>query len=215
MEINSVDYIRTQELNKESFASKKTLDESKMSFTKAKTDHNQAKLNLQIAQQNLLLLALQKTAEEEKMKGLLEDKNIVARSLVNTQIIAPVNGVIANSSLQVGNFINPGRVLFFVVQDEQMYVKANFKETQIAKLQPKQKVKLQFDSLPKKIIYGRIRNISPATGSKFSLIPTDNATGNFTKIVQRIPVLIDFETPKDITSNLIPGMSAIVSVRTN
>lgn len=96
-----------------------------------------------------------------------------------------------------------------------MYVKANFKETQIAKLQPKQKIKLQFDSLPKKIIYGRIRNISPATGSKFSLIPTDNATGNFTKIVQRIPVLIDFETPKDITSNLIPGMSAIVSVRTN
>lgn len=74
------------------------------------------------------------------MKGLLEDKNIVARSLVNTQIIAPVNGIIANSSLQVGNFINPGRVLFFVVQDEQMYVKANFKETQIAKLQPKQKV---------------------------------------------------------------------------
>ncbi|WP_375330854.1 HlyD family secretion protein [Candidatus Tisiphia endosymbiont of Oplodontha viridula] len=215
LEINSVDYIRTQELNKEKFASKKTLDESKMSFTKAKTDYNQAKLNLQIAQQNLLLLALQKTAEEEKMKGLLEDKNIVARSLVNTQIIAPVDGIVANSSLQVGNFINLGRVLFFVVQDEQMYVKANFKETQIAKLQPKQKVKLQFDSLPKKIIYGRIRNISPATGSKFSLIPTDNATGNFTKIVQRIPVLIDFETPKDITSNLIPGMSAIVSVRTN
>ena len=74
MEINSVDYIRTQELNKEKFASKKTLDESKMSFIKAKTDYNQAKLNLQIAQQNLLLLALHKTAEEEKMKGLLEDK---------------------------------------------------------------------------------------------------------------------------------------------
>ncbi len=172
---------------------------------------------MQIAQQNLLLLALQKTAEEEKLKGLLQDKNIVARSLVNTKIIAPVNGIIANSSLQVGNFVSPGRVLFFVVQDERIYVKANFKETQIARFQLGQKVKLQFDSLAKKVIYGRIRNISPATGSKFSLIPTDNATGNFTKIVQRVSVLIDFEIPKNGTSNfnLMPGMSVIVSVRTD
>ncbi len=64
-------------------------------------------------------------------------------------------------------------------------------------------------------IYGRIRNISPATGSKFSLIPTDNATGNFTKIVQRVSVLIDFETPKNVTNNLLPGMSVMVSVRTD
>lgn len=104
LEINSIDYTRTQELNKENFSSNKTLDVSKMSFTKAKTDYNQAKLNLQIAQQNLLLLALQKTAEEEKLKGLLQDKNIVARSLVNTKITAPVNGIIANSSLQVGYY---------------------------------------------------------------------------------------------------------------
>ncbi|HJD64508.1 MAG TPA: HlyD family secretion protein [Rickettsia endosymbiont of Sericostoma sp.] len=215
LEINSTEYTRVQELNKGNFSSKKTLDESRMSFTKAKTDYNQAKLNLQIAQQKLLLLALQKTAEEEKLKGLLQDKNIIARSVVNTKITAPVNGIIANSSLQVGNFISPGRVLFFVVQDERIYVKANFKETQIAKFQSGQKVKLQFDSLPKKVIYGIIRNVSPATGSKFSLIPSDNATGNFTKIVQRVPVLIDFEVPKNGTSNLMPGMSVIVSVRTD
>jgi membrane fusion protein (multidrug efflux system) len=128
LEINSIDYTRTQELNKENFASKKAFDGSKLSFTKAKTDYTQAKLNLKIAQQNLLLLALQKAAEEEKLKGLLQDKNIAARNLVNTKIIAPVNRIIANSSLQVGNFISPGRVLFFVVQDAQIYVKANFKD---------------------------------------------------------------------------------------
>ncbi|WP_341749568.1 HlyD family secretion protein [Candidatus Tisiphia endosymbiont of Sialis lutaria] len=123
LEINSTEYTRVQELNKGNFSSQKTLDESRMSFTKAKTDYNQAKLNLQIAQQKLLLLALQKTAEEEKLKGLLQDKNIISRSLLNTKIRVPVNGIIANSSLQVGNFISPGRVLFFVVQDERIYVK--------------------------------------------------------------------------------------------
>lgn len=214
-EANSKDYSRTVELNKESFASNKILDNSKVSFTKAKTEYNQAQLNLQMAEQKLSLLTLQKDVEEEKLKGLLQDKNVIARSLDNTKLLAPVNGTIANSSLQVGNFINQGRVVFFIVPDK-MYVRANFKETQIGKFVVGQQVKLQFDSLPKKVVYGKIRNFSPATGSKFSLIPSDNATGNFTKIVQRIPVLIDFELPENIKSNkLIPGMSLVVSVRTN
>jgi len=213
-EISSNDYKRTTELNKDNFASNKILDGSKSSFIKAKTDYNQSKLNLQIAEQNILLLSLQQVSEEEKLKGLLQDKNIVARNLVNTKILSPINGTLANSSLEVGNFISAGRVLFFVVQDSKKYVKANFKETQIKKFHPKQRVKLQFDSLPKTIIYGRIRNISPATGAKFSLIPPDNATGNFTKVVQRIPVLIDFESPQD-ASRLIPGMSVTASVRTD
>lgn len=213
--VNTKDYKRTVELNKDKFASNKILDNSKVNFTKAKTDYSQAQLNLQMAEHNLSLLALQKDVEEEKLKGLLQDKNVVARSLVNTKLVAPISGTLSNSSLQTGNFINPGRILFFIVQDK-MYVRANFKETQITKFFRGQKVKLQFDSLPKKVIYGRIRNISPATGSKFSLIPTDNATGNFTKIVQRIPVLIDFELPENMkNSKLIPGMSVVVSVRTN
>jgi membrane fusion protein (multidrug efflux system) len=216
LEINTINYQRTKNLNKENFASNKALDDSKIVFSKVKTDHNQAKLNLQIAQQNLLLLSLQKNAEEENLKGLMQNKNVVARSLINTKIISPVNGVIANSSLRVGNFISPGRVLFFVVQDDKIYVKANFKETQIVKLQTGQKVKLKFDSLPNIVVYGTIRNISPATGSKFSLIPTDNATGNFTKIVQRVPILIDFELPKNgKANNIVPGMSVLVSIRTD
>lgn len=214
LEISAVNYQRTKDLNKDNFASNKMLDDSKIVFSKATADHNQARLNLQIAQQNLQLLLLQKNVEEENLKGLIENKNLAARSLVNTKIISPVNGVIANSSLRVGNFVSPGRVLFLVVQDDKMYVKANFKETQVKKLQTGQKVKLKFDSLPSLAIYGTIRNISPATGSKFSLIPPDNATGNFTKIVQRVPVLIDFELPKKgEANNIVPGMSALVSVR--
>nr|WP_253308407.1 HlyD family secretion protein [Rickettsia endosymbiont of Ceutorhynchus assimilis] len=212
-EIISTDFARTKELNKEKFASSKALDDSKNLFAKAKTDYNQAKLDLQIAKQNLLLLSLEKSAEEENLKELTENKKITERSLQNTKIIAPVSGIFSNSSLEVGNYIVSGRILFSIVQDKTMYIQANFKETQIEKFRPGLKVKIQFDSLPKKVIYGRIRNISPATGSKFTLIPPDNATGNFTKIVQRVPVLIDFEVPSN--ANLIPGMSTIVSIRTD
>ncbi len=172
----------------------------------------QAQLDLDISKQNLQLLELEKAAEQEKLKELTENKKVTLRNLQNTKLIAMVPGIFGNSSLEVGNYIVPGRALFSIVQDNTMYIQANFKETQIKKFKSGMKVKIEFDALPKKIIYGKIRNIAPATGSKFSLIPPDNATGNFTKIVQRVPVLIDFESPN---ANLVPGMSAIVSIRTD
>lgn len=210
--IVSTDFTRVQELNKAKFASIKELDDSKNSYQKAKNDYKQAQLDLDISKQNLQLLGLEKAAEQEKLKELEANKKITLRSLQNTKLISPVSGVFSNSSLEIGNYIIPGRSLFSIVQDNTMYIQANFKETQIKKFKPGMKVKIQFDALPKKVFYGKIRNISPATGSKFTLIPPDNATGNFTKIVQRVPVLIDFDAPE---ANLVPGMSVVVYVRTD
>ncbi|ABV74666.1 Multidrug resistance protein A [Rickettsia akari str. Hartford] len=211
-DIVSTDFTRVQELNKAKFASSKTLNDSKNAYQKAKTDYKQAQLDLDISKQHLQLLELEKAVEQEKLKELTENKKVTLRSLQNTKLIAMVPGIFGNSSLEVGNYIVPGRVLFSIVQDDTMYIQANFKETQIKKFKSGMKVKIEFDALPKKIIDGKIRNIAPATGSKFSLIPPDNATGNFTKIVQRVPVLIDFESPN---ANLVPGMSAMVSIRTD
>lgn len=211
-DIVATDFIRVQELNKAKFASSKTLDDSKNAYQKAKTDYKQAQLDLDISKQHLQLLELEKAAEQEKLKELTENKKVTLRSLQNTKLIAMVPGIFGNSSLEVGNYIVPGRALFSIVQDNTMYIQANFKETQIQKFKSGMKVKIEFDALPKKVIYGKIRNIAPATGSKFSLIPPDHATGNFTKSVQRVPVLIDFESPN---ANLVPGMSAIVSIRTD
>lgn len=210
--IISTDFTRVQELNKAKFASTKALDDANNAYQKAKTDYKQAQLDLDISQQNLQLLGLEKAAEQEKLKELEENKKITLRSLQNTKLISAVSGVYSNSSLEVGNYITPGRALFSIVQDNSMYIQANFKETQIKKFKTGMKVKIEFDALPKKVIYGKIRNISPATGSKFTLIPPDNATGNFTKIVQRVPVLIDFDAP---FSNLVPGMSVVVYIRTD
>jgi len=211
-DIASTDFTRVQELNKAKFASSKTLDDSRNNYQKAKTDYKQSQLDLDISKQNLTLLDLEKSAEKENLKELTENKKITSRSLQNTKLTAMVSGIFSNSSLEVGNYVVPGRALFSIVQDNTMYIQANFKETQIKRFKPGMKVKIEFDALPKKVIYGNIRNIAPATGSKFSLIPPDNATGNFTKIVQRVPVLIDFESPN---ANLVPGMSAIVSIRTD
>jgi len=208
--IVSTDFTRVQELNKAKFASIKALDDSKNSYQKAKTEYKQAQLDLDISKQNLQLLGLEKAAEQEKLKELEENKKITLRSLQNTKIIAAVSGIFGNSSLEVGNYITPGRSLFSIVQDNSMYIQANFKETQVKKFQSGMKVKIEFDALPSKVFYGKIRNISPATGSKFTLIPPDNATGNFTKIVQRVPVLIDFDVP---VANLVPGMSAVIYIR--
>ncbi|MGX6960230.1 MAG: HlyD family secretion protein [Rickettsia endosymbiont of Pentastiridius leporinus] len=210
--IISTDYTRVQELNRAKFASTKSLDDSNKQYQKAKTDYKQAQLDLDISRQNLTLLGLEKAAEQEKLKELTENEKITARSLQNTKLIAAVSGIFSNSNLELGNYIPQGRALFSIVQDNTMYIQANFKETQIAKFKPGMEVKIKFDALPKKVIYGKIRNIAPATGSKFSLIPPDNATGNFTKIVQRIPVLIDFESP---APNIVPGMSVVVAIRTD
>ena len=154
---------------------------------------------------------MQKSNEEANIESLRQANILSKRRLSNTKIVSPIDGILTNSSLQIGNFVRPGFILFSIVPNDKLHIKANFKENQIAKFQNNMKVRIKFDALPSLKIYGTIRNISPATGSKFGLLPPDNATGNFTKIVQRIPVLIDFELPKNLP--LLAGMSVSVSVR--
>lgn len=214
LDLTMADYKRVNELNKDKFASKKLLDNANISLEKTKFEYYQAKLNLQQTEQRLLLLNIQKSAQEARINSLLQQKILAARNLMLTNIKAPISGTVANSSLKIGNYVRAGVPIFLIVPPK-LYIKANFKETQVEKFKPGMKVLLNFDCSPKDKIYGVIRSISPATGSKFSLIPPDNATGNFTKIVQRVPVLIDFELPPDLKLNLIPGMSVKIKVRTN
>lgn len=210
--INKTDYGRIQELSKDNFASKKRLDDTEITFEKAKTEYSQAKLNMQVAIEKLALLEIKKLAAIAKLKTMDQQRTLSKRALSNTDIRAPIDGVLGNSSLKIGNYIRAGVVLFVVVPIDKLYVKANFKETQISKFKSGMKASLEFDSEPGKII-GTIRNVSPATGAKFSLLPPANATGNFTKIVQRVPVLIDFEVPEDKKNKIVPGMSTIVKIR--
>lgn len=130
------------------------------------------------------------------------------------QVVAPVAGRIGKRSVEVGARVQPGQQLAAIVQHE-MWVTANFKETQLAGLVPGQQVHIEIDALPKHPLEGRLDSFSPASGNQFALLPADNATGNFTKIVQRVPVKITLR-PQDVEAlrgRLAPGMSAQVEIR--
>jgi membrane fusion protein (multidrug efflux system) len=135
-------------------------------------------------------------------------------NLSYTQITAPEDGAIARKSVEPGMVIPPGQALFGFVSSQERWVTANFKETQLASIQPGQKVSVEVDAVKGKKFEGVVDSIGSATGSTFTLLPPDNSTGNFTKVVQRIPVKIKLLnlTEGDI-DRLAAGLSAVVDVK--
>lgn len=136
-------------------------------------------------------------------------------NLSYTVILAPANGFIAKRSAQVGQLANVGSPLCSIVNDKSLWVNANFKETQVSKMTAGQTAQVKVDAYPGKIFNGKIESISPATGAKFSLLPPDNASGNFVKVVQRIPVKVIITDEPDPAHPLRAGMSAEVIVPVN
>ncbi|KAF3890765.1 HlyD family secretion protein [Tolypothrix bouteillei VB521301] len=132
-----------------------------------------------------------------------------------TAIVAPSAGMVGNKTVEVGQRVQPGQTLMSLVT-EQPWVVANFKETQLAKMHPGQKVEIEIDSFPDRTFIGKVDSLSPASGARFALLPPDNATGNFTKVVQRIPVKIVFDPQsiKDYQTRISPGMSVVATVET-
>lgn len=212
---SETDYKRIVELSKDNYASQKNLGNTKISFERAKSDLSQAVLNMQLSAEKLALLEIKRLAAISKHTIALQERNLAKRELDNTEIRAPISGMVGNSSLREGNYVRAGGVLFSVVPLDKLYVKANFKETQISKFKPGMNAEIIIDSESGEKIVGIVRSISPATGAKFSLLPPANATGNFTKIVQRVPVLIDFSMPKNIKDRIVPGMSTLINIRTD
>ncbi len=150
-------------------------------------------------------------ANIEKAKAMLKAAEL---NLSYTVVTAAVDGQVSNIKLQPGQFVNPGQSLFYVINNSETWVVANFKETQLNKIRAGQKVEIKVDAFPDDIIEGEVQSFSPATGSRFSLLPPDNATGNFVKTVQRLPVKITFTTANkpEVIAMLRPGMNADVDV---
>lgn len=138
------------------------------------------------------------------------------QQLQYNKILAPVAGRIGKRNVETGMRVQPGQQLTAIVQDN-VWVTANFKETQLADLRPGQSVHVSVDAMPDRKLVGTVDSFAPASGAQFALLPADNATGNFTKIVQRVPVKIVFQ-PQDIKAmngRLVPGMSVIAEVEIN
>lgn len=133
-------------------------------------------------------------------------------NLSYTRILAPSPGRVGSLQAEPGRQAQPGQPLLTLV-DTHPWVEANFKETQLTALTLGQRAEVRVDAYPDRVLRGRVRSLAPAAGSRFALLPPDNATGNFTKVIQRITARIDLD-PRDIQGlNLVPGLSATVSVR--
>ncbi len=140
--------------------------------------------------------------------------NDAQRQLSYTQLIAPADGCVGNKGVEVGNYVLPGQILLSLAEPDPWII-ANFKETQLPRMRPGQDVEITVDAIPGMVLHGRIDSVSPASGSQFALLPADNATGNFNKVVQRFPVKITLppETLREFGDRLRLGSSVIVNVR--
>jgi len=136
-------------------------------------------------------------------------------NLEYTTIKAPVNGIVSKKSVEPGQLIQPGQALMAVIPLDRVWITANFKETQVENIRPGQRVTIRADAYGGKTFDGKVESLAAATGSRFSLLPPDNSTGNYVKVVQRIPVRIALDTGQDPEHLLRPGMSVVPTIHTD
>jgi membrane fusion protein, multidrug efflux system len=208
------EFDRQQALAGKEFASKQTLEQSLANRDQAVAAVQSGQAALDGAIANVGVLQAQKQEAAQTLEELKTALAKAERDLSFTEIRAPFDGVIGNRAAQVGDFMQTGQRIAALVPLSDVFIDANFKETQLARLQPGQPVSITVDALPDETLNGVVTSVSPASGSVFTLLPPDNATGNFTKIVQRLGVRI--RVPADVAERgaLRPGMSVVVAVNT-
>jgi len=205
---------RQQELAARDYASRQTLEQAQANRDQAVAAVQGGQAALEAAQANVDVLKAQQVEALQTLKQFQTALAKAERDLSFTAIRAPFDGAIGNRAMQVGDLVQPGQRLASLVPLDAVYVDANFKETQLADLLPGQPVAIAVDAYSSRKLEGKVVSVAPASGSVFSLLPPDNATGNFTKIVQRVPVRIEVPAAAAEQGLLRPGMSVVVSVDT-
>jgi membrane fusion protein (multidrug efflux system) len=207
------DYERTSALTAKDYSTKASLDAAIAARDSARAQVKASEAAIQSADANVALLHAQRIEAERLAKELQVAVDKAARDLSFTVIRAPFNGVVGNKSVQVGDYVTPGKRLAAVVPLDKVYVDANLKETQLGPVVPGQTVNVRVDALDGAVVKGTVESVAPASGSQFSLLPPENATGNFTKIVQRVPVRIAIPAA-EANGKLRPGLSVVVGIDT-
>jgi membrane fusion protein, multidrug efflux system len=203
---------RATELFKTKVASQVQVDNADTAVEQARAALAGAEAQVAAAQANIGVLEAQYAEAESNLKTLELARQKAERDLSFTVLRAPYDGVVGNLSVEKGDHISPGQKLAVVVPMNKLYIVANFKETQLVTLVPGQKVKFSVDAMDDAEFEGTVSSLAPASGAVFSLLPPENATGNFTKVVQRVPVRIDVSPEALKTSKLRAGLSVVVSV---
>lgn len=206
------DYARYANLIKDGSITQQQFDQAKSDLEVAQANLQAAKDQYKAAQEQVGTTRSQLQVTHTGVSQKQVDIDYAKLQLSYTTIKAPANGITSKKNVQLGQLVQAGQTLFSIVNDSSLFITANFKETQLDKITNGQKVNIEIDAFPELKIQGTVYNFSPATGAKFSLLPPDNATGNYVKVVQRIPVKIKINASKDVMDKLRPGMSVSVSV---
>ncbi|MER8801802.1 HlyD family secretion protein [Mesorhizobium sp. M0998] len=204
--------VRAAQLLKTRVGTQAQLDDAQTAVEQANAALAGADAQIAAAQANIGVLQAQRAESASTLGSLQLAHDKAVRDLSFTVLRAPYDGVVGNRSVEQGDLISPGQKLAVVVPMDKLYIVANFKETQLARLVPGEKVRVSVDAIDGQDIEGTVSSLAPASGAVFSLLPPENATGNFTKVVQRVPVRID--VPADVlkTGKLRAGLSVVVAV---
>jgi len=212
VEKSARDLKRFSNLAEEGAISAQSRDAADSAYKQAKAERDKFASARQGAESRLSSLDARLNECRARLKAAEAMLELARIDLANTRIVAPFDGVIGNRGVQVGQLVQPGSALAYLIPGDGLFVEANFKETQIAQMKAGQAVEIRVDAAPGRVFEGIVDSFAPASGSEFSLLPPENATGNFTKIVRRVPVKIKFSAGTDL-DGLRPGLSTTVKVR--
>nr|WP_314581497.1 HlyD family secretion protein [uncultured Pseudomonas sp.] len=207
-----IDLARLQKLRTPGFVSEEQVTTMTADSNVARSQVTKAQADAQSQRQQVNALNAEIKRLDAQIATARADLAQAQINMQRTEIHSPISGLVGQRAARNGQYVQAGAYLLSIVPDEDIWVQANFKETQIENMEIGQSAELTFDSFPSTPIKGQVNSLFAASGAQFSLLPPDNATGNFTKVVQRIPVKLTFAPDNPLHGKIRPGMSVTVSV---
>jgi membrane fusion protein (multidrug efflux system) len=208
------DHDRTTRLVRDDFVSRQRFDSTRADAAKAEASLAGSGAQAQGARRQLSVLLSERAVAIAQIEAAKAALDLAQVDLDSTVIRAPVRGVVGNRAVREGAYVRPGQALLSLVPLESVWIDANFKETQLGRIRPGQRARIHVDAFPDADVDGVVDSFAPASGARFSLLPAENATGNFTKVVQRVPVRIRLPADNALAGRLRPGLSVVVRVET-
>jgi membrane fusion protein (multidrug efflux system) len=206
------DYDRYRDLSSAQFASQQRFQQADADYKKALAAGRKARAAWSAAQRQIEVIETRKAQARAALDQASAERETARLNLSYTEIRAPIDGVVGNRSARAGAYATVGGALLSLAPASGLWVDANFKESQLAGMKPGQEATVVADVAPGETLHGRVASLAPATGAQFSVLPPENATGNFTKIVQRVPVRILLDGGDAVLGKLRPGLSVTAEV---
>ncbi len=206
------DQIRYQKLTDHGAVSIQEFQKADADYKEALAAGEKARASLTATQRQLEVIATQKQQAQAALEQARAERDLAELNLSYTELRAPIDGTVGNRSAQTGAYATTGSQLISLVPAHGLWIDANFKESQLARMRPGSPATVKVDSIPGRTFRGRVLSVAPATGAQFSVLPPENATGNFTKIVQRVAVRVVLDDEAATSGQLRPGLSVTAKV---